>query len=74
MLKYTFIIGKEEMLEVERRIEKILGKIPSTEALEAKIAEAAKEEEMVDNAKDLSDDASQHLFKRPSKQQVDTFS
>jgi len=63
------LIGKEEMLEVERRIEKILGKIPSTEALEAKIAEAAKEEEMVDNAKDLSDDASQHLFKRPSKQQ-----
>jgi len=56
-------------LEVERRIEKILGKIPSTEALEAKIAEAAKEEEMVDIAKDLSDDASQHLFKRPSKQQ-----
>lgn len=63
------LIGKEEMLEVERRIEKILGKIPSTEALEAKLAEAAKAEEMVDNAKDLSDDASQHLFKRPSKQQ-----
>lgn len=63
------------MLEVERRIEKILGKIPSTEALEAKLAEAAKAEEMVDNAKDLSDDASQHLFKRPSKQQqVETFS
>ena len=39
------------MLEVEKRIEKLLGKIPSTEALEAKLAEAAKSEQLVDNAK-----------------------
>ena len=62
------------MLEVERRIEKILGKIPSTEALEAKLAEAKKKEELVDSAKDLSEEPGstpehiQHLFVRPTKQ------
>jgi LETM1 and EF-hand domain-containing protein 1 len=68
------LLGKEEMLEVERRIEKILGKIPSTEALEAKLAEAKQKELLVDNAKDLSDEAGpqpehiEHLFTRPAKQ------
>ncbi len=70
------ILGKEEMLEVERRIEKILGKIPSTEALEAKLAEAKKKEDLVDSAEELSEEAGstpehvQHLFVRPAKQVV----
>ena len=63
------------MLEVERRIEKILGKIPSSEALEERLAEAKKAEELVDPALDLSELAAEgeqpkhieHLFSRPSK-------
>jgi len=67
------LLGKEEMLEVEKRIEKLLGKIPSTEALEAKLAEAAQSELLVDKAKDLSEESGEvaehieHLFTRPAK-------
>lgn len=73
------LIGKEEMLEVESRIEKILGKIPSVEpklsvsvtpASEKDLSETSRDEVLVDKAEELSEDKVEpyitEMFSRPS--------
>ena len=74
------LIGKEEMLEVESRIEKILGKIPLVEpklsvsvtpGLEKDLSDATRhDEKMTDNAKEMNDAKVEphitELFSRPS--------
>jgi len=66
------LIGKEEMLEVEGRIEKILGKLPSYEQAKKKIEALKKSEELHDPAVELKgQEPEQHiasLFIRPPKQ------
>merc|ERR1712147_434294 len=73
------LIGKEEMLEVESRIEKILGKIPSVEpklsvsvtpVIETNLSETSRDELLVDKAEDMSEDRVEpyitEMFSRPS--------
>lgn len=57
------LIGKEELIEVENRIEKVLGKLPSMPSIQTLEEQLAKET-LVDKAKDLSEeDAEAHIAK-----------
>jgi len=82
------LIGKEEMLEVESRIEKILGKIPVIESesdvgavaaetvITKDITESAGDNELVDPAVDMStDNVEQHIaemFTRETSEELQT--
>lgn len=82
------LIGKEEMLEVESRIEKILGKIPVIESesdvgavaaetvITKDITESAGDKELVDPAVDMStDNVEQHIaemFTRETSEELQT--
>jgi len=74
------LIGKEEMLEVESRIEKVLGKIQPVEpklsatvkppVIEKDLSETSGDEQMVDRAEEMSEDKVEphivEMFSRPS--------
>ena len=74
------LIGKEEMLEVESRIEKVLGKIQPVEpklsatvkppVIEKDLSETSSDEQMVDRAEEMSEDKVEphivEMFSRPS--------
>merc|ERR1739844_32869 len=74
------LIGKEEMLEVESRIEKVLGKIQPVEpklsatvkppVIEKDLSETSGDEQMVDRAEEMSQDKVEphivEMFSRPS--------
>lgn len=68
------LIGKEEMLEVEGRIEKLLGKIPNYEQTSKQIQLIKEAEEIKDTAVDLTEiDSELHvsnLLRRPVTQET----
>ena len=71
------LIGKEELLEVESRIERILGKIPAVDVpvkeavIDKDLTEAAGEAELVDQATDLTEDeAEPHIVEMFSREDV----
>merc|ERR1711874_405000 len=71
------LIGKEELLEVESRIERILGKIPAVDlhlketVIDQDLTEAAGEAELVDTADDLTEgEAEPHIVEMFSREDV----
>merc|ERR1711982_50222 len=74
------LIGKEELLEVESRIEKVLGKIQPVEpklsasvktpVIEKDLSETSGDEQLVDKAEEMSEDKVEphivEMFSRPS--------
>ena len=71
------LIGKEELLEVESRIERILGKIPAVDVpvkeavIDKDLTEAAGEAELVDQATDLTEgEAEPHIVEMFSREDV----